>query len=97
MPLVIQYTLAATGTPRARPVSSTKPASTGRRARPSRCGGVTRWASGPDRLTRPRPRLTPSPASTTRLSRTRTKASAHAAGRLNAAPISVKISVVKVW
>ncbi len=89
--------LAPTGTPSASAVSSPKPARTGSVARPSRCGGICRGASGPDRLTRPPPRSIPSPASTSRPSATSTRDSAQAAGTLNDTENSVKISVVNVW
>jgi hypothetical protein len=85
------------GTPRASPTSSTKPASTGRVARPSSWGRYNRWAWGPIRATRAFPRAMASPPSTTRLRTTSTRARAAPAATLNDRWDSVKISVVKVW
>ena len=96
-PAVIQYTADATGMPRLSRTSAANSASTGQRSRPSRCGGVIRWVIGPVRVTRPpRPRSAPSPASTSRLSRTSTRDSAQEAAKLYPWN-SVKISVVNVW
>ena len=96
-PAAIQYSVDATGMPSASTTRAANSASIGQRMRPSRCGGVTRWAIGPVRVTRPpRPRSAPSPASTSRLSRTSTRDSAQEAAKLYPWN-SVKISVVKVW
>lgn len=62
----------------------------------SRCGSATRWASAPERLTRPR-WAAASPPSTSTLISTNTSDNAQAAGTLNETPNSVKISVVNVW
>ena len=96
-PAVIQYTADATGTPSASRTSAPNSASTGQRRRPSRCGGLIRWVIGPVRVTRPpRLRRAPSPARTSRLSKTSTRDSAQEAAKLYPWN-SVKISVVNVW
>ena len=66
-------------------------------ALPSRCRGITRWASGPVRTTRPRLRAAASPPRTTTLSAMSTSDRAQAVGTLNEIWNSLKISVVKVW
>ena len=82
-PAVIQYSVDATGMPSASTTRAANSASTGQRIRPSRCGGVTRWVSGPVLVTRPpRLRSAPSPASSSRLSRTSTRDSAQEAAKL---------------
>ena len=94
-PSKIQYTLEATGTPRARPTSTTKAASTGIFARPSWWRRAVRWANCPVRTTRHAAPGGELSAEDEHAENDSTSDRAHAVGTWKTLN-SVKISVVKV-